>query len=230
MSRTDTTRKAMPVLSAVLCFAGLDATTLEAISRAAIRRDYEAGQVIFLEGEPCAGLHVVQDGWLKSARVSLAGREQVIRVVGPGETFNEIGVFAGIPNHVTVVALEPATVWVIPRGTLLRLRDEYPSLARIIIQNLAQRVLHLLDLVEDLSLRTTEARLARYLLEESSGEVMHRRSWTTQAEMASQLGTVLDVLNRALRSLSEEGLIQVERHQIQILDRQGLKVKAMLSE
>jgi CRP/FNR family transcriptional regulator len=218
------------MLSAVPCFAGLNATTLEAVARSAIRRSYEPEQVVFLEGDPCAGLYVVQDGWLKSVKVSLEGREQVIRVVGPGETFNEIGVFAGTPNHATIVALEPATVWVIPRETLLQLMDEYPSLARMIAQNLAQRVLHLLDLVEDLSLRTTEARLARYLLEESGGEVLHRRRWTTQAEIASQLGTVLDVLNRALRSLSEEGLIRVERHQIQILDRQGLEAKALLSE
>jgi len=230
MSRTSGAHQAVEMLSAVSSFAGLNATTLEAVARAVIRRSYQSDQVVFLEGDACAGLYVVQDGWLKSVKVSPEGREQVIRVVGPGETFNEIGVFVGTPNHVTVVALEPATVWVISRETMRRLMDEYPGLARIIAQNLAQRVLHLLDLVEDLSLRTIEARLARYLLEESSGEVLHRQRWTTQAEIASQLGTVLDTLNRALRSLSTEGLIRVERHEIQILDRQGLKAKAMLSE
>jgi len=84
--------------------------------------------------------------------------------------------------------------------------------------------------VEDLSLRTVEARLARFLLEQATGGVLRRQRWATQAEMAARLGTVPDELNRALRSLAEEGLIQVKRHQIQILDRQGLEAKVMPGE
>ena len=59
---------------------------------------------------------------------------------------------------------------------------------------------------------------------------MQRRRWSTQAEMAARLGTVPDVLNRALRSLADEGLIQIQRQQIRILDREGLERKAMQSE
>ena len=76
---------------------------------------------------------------------------------------------------------------------------------------------------------TVVARLARMLLEHSTGEVLRRRRWSTQTEMAARLGTVPDVLNRALRSLAEEGLIRIERHQIHILDRQGLRKKATMS-
>lgn len=104
-----------------------------------------------------------------------------------------------------------------------------PTLARVIIQNLAERVLHLLRLVEDLSLRSVEARLARLLLTQAMADLVQRRRWTTQAELAAQLGTVPDVLNRALRNLVEAGLIQVERHQIRILDRQGLETSAQLN-
>jgi CRP/FNR family transcriptional regulator len=91
-------------------------------------------------------------------------------------------------------------------------------------------VLNLLALVEDLSLRTVEERLVRMLLEQADEGILHRRRWATQTEMAARLGTVPDVLNRALRSLAEEGLIQVKRHQIQILDRQGLEAKVMPGE
>jgi CRP/FNR family cyclic AMP-dependent transcriptional regulator len=230
MSRHDDIRKATDVLLAAPYFVGLDAATLKAVAQATIRRDYEAGQVVFLEGEPCTGLYVIQDGWLKAVKISPAGREQILQVVGPGEVFNAIGVFVESPNPATVVALEPATVWIVRRETMLQLLDEYPDLARVIIQNLAGRVLHLVTMVEDLSLRPVETRLARLLLEQSEGEVLQRRRWTTQAEMAARLGTVPDVLNRALRSLVEKDLIEVERHQIRILDRQGLEVKAMLSE
>jgi CRP/FNR family transcriptional regulator len=150
--------------------------------------------------------------------------------VRPGEAFNEIGILAGGRNQATVEVLEPAKVWILQRDPLIRLMDEHPALARVITQNLAQRVLHLMSLVEDLSLRTVVARLARVLLEHSTGEVLNRRRWSTQTEMAARLGTVPDVLNRALRSLADEGLIQIERHQIRIIDRKGLETKAMLDD
>jgi CRP/FNR family transcriptional regulator len=222
------THDAVESLAAIPAFAGLDASLLEAIAQATILRSFDAGQVVFLEGERCVGLYVVQEGWLKAVKISMTGRQQVIRFVGPGEAFNEIGVFAGGLNQATVEALEPAKVWILQRDPLLRLMDEHPPLAHMITQNLAQRVLHLMSLVEDLSLRTVVARLARVFLEHSTDDVMNRRRWSTQAEMAARLGTVPDVLNRALRSLAEEGLIQIERHQILILDRHGLETKAML--
>ncbi len=224
----ESAQNGIAIFSSVPSFAGLDAATLEDLARAAIRREYAADQMAFLEGDPCAGLYVVQDGWLKSLKLSLSGREQVIRYVGPGEVFNEIGVFTGAANQVTVVALEKTTVWVIQRQTLHQLLDKHPQLARVVTQNLAKRVLHLMALVEDLSLRTVEARLARVLLEQANEQKLQRPRWATQAEMAARIGTVPDVLNRALRKLAEDGLVGVQRHQIQILDRLGLEERAML--
>ena len=108
--------------------------------------------------------------------------------------------------------------------------DEHPVLSRIVTKNLANRVIHLTNLIESLALQKVESRLARMFLEHSNGDLLNRRRWSTQAEMAARLGTVPDVLNRALRSLAEEGLIQIQRHQIQILDRKGLERKAMQSD
>ena len=229
MNKRESHQNAIEVFARVPAFSGVDAPTLEDIASVAIPRAYDEGQVVFLEGEPCAGLYIVQDGWLKSVKISTSGREQVIRFVGPGETFNEIGVFAGGPNLITVEALEPARVWIIPRQPLLELIEEHPALCQVVIQNLAGRILHLMSLVEDLSLRPVEARLARFLIEQASGEVVSRRHWSTQVELASRLGTVPDVLNRALRSLVEEGLIQLDRQHIQILNQPGLEEKAMLN-
>jgi CRP-like cAMP-binding protein len=219
---------AVEVLSSVASFEGLDATALETLARAAIRKEFAADQVVFLGGEPCAGLYLVQSGWLKSVKTSPTGREQVMRIVGPGEVFNEMGVLVGEANFVTVIALEPATVWVIQRITLMHLMEEHPRLSRISMQNLAKRMQHLIRLVEDLSLRTVESRLARLLLDEAATDVWSGRQWATQAELAARLGTVPDVLNRALRSLAEEGLVQIERRRIRVLDRAGLENRASL--
>ena len=59
---------------------------------------------------------------------------------------------------------------------------------------------------------------------------MPRQRWATQAEMAARLGTVPDMVNRALRKLAEAGMIHVERQQIQILDKEGLISVAQVVE
>jgi CRP/FNR family transcriptional regulator len=219
----------MPIhlLAQVPYFASLDRVQLHALAGTALRRRYDSGQLILLEGEPCTGLQVVESGWLRSLKTSTTGREQTLRVVGPGEVFSDLTLFAGRPNLVSVVALEPAELWFIPAAAVLRLLDQ-PSVARLVVQNLALRALQLLSLVEDLSLRTVTARLARLLLENAKEGVVVRRRWSTQAEMASRLGTVPDVLNRALKSLVAEGLIQVDRQQIRICELAALEMKAEL--
>lgn len=226
MPQTAMPRSATQVLSAVPYFAALNVTALDAVARTAIRRTFEPSQVVFLEGAACVGLFVVESGWLKAIKTSPAGREQVIRFVGPGEVFNEVGVLVASPNLVTIVALEPAALWIVQRETMLRLLDEHPGLARIVTQTLAERTLYLVHLIEDLSLRSVESRLARLLLEHAVNDTVQRRRWATQAEMAARLGTVPDVLNRALRDFVEQDLIAVERHQIRILDRKGLESKS----
>ncbi|MCA9969643.1 MAG: Crp/Fnr family transcriptional regulator, partial [Anaerolineales bacterium] len=122
----------------------------------------------------------------------------------------------------TAVALEPAGVWLIPRDAVWALIDAEPRLARYLIAQLAGRLLHLVDLVADLSLRSVRQRLARLLLEAADGDALHRPRWYTQAELAARLGTVPDVVQRALRSLENDGLIRVDRQQIDILDREKL--------
>lgn len=213
------------VLSAVPYFAGLDETTRQAIARSAAPRACDAGQVVFLEAAPSAGLGVVATGWLKAIKLSADGREHILDLLGPGDAFNAIGVFAGATNPATVIALEPSRVWVFPRPFLVDLLATHPALAQAVIDDLAGRVLHLITMVEDLSLRTVEARLARLLLAHTASDSLPRQRWATQAEMAARLGTVPDVINRALRTLSHEGLIRVERRRIFILDRAGLRSK-----
>lgn len=219
------------LLKSVSYFSHLDPVVQELVAQSAGRHKYAAGQVVLIEGEPCAGLYILESGWLKVTKIGLDGREQVLQMLRAGEAFNAVSVFTEAPNQATVSALEESVVWIIQREVLLKLMEEQPAFARQVIKDLADRVMHLIRLVEDLSLRSVEGRLARLLLEHAeAGGTVPRRRWATQAEMASRLGTVPDVVNRALRKLSDEGLIHVERHQIQILDKDGLKEIAQIAE
>jgi CRP/FNR family transcriptional regulator len=220
--------EANKILSAVSYFAELDPRTLETITRSASSRVYDPDQLVILEGEPASGLFVVEYGWLKVSKIAMDGREQILQFLGSGEVFNAVSVFTGAPNPATVTALETTRLWMIGREAMLRLLDSNPGMARQVIQDLAGRLTHLIALVEDLSLRTVEARLARLLLEQSTGDRVPRKKWATQTEMASRLGTVPDVVSRTLRKLADRGLIRIGRQEILILDRTELEVLARI--
>lgn len=226
----NTSMEMRELLAVLPYFQNLEAATLDVVAQAAVRRVYEPNQIILLEGEPAGGLYILQDGWLKVSKISLDGREQILQFLGRGEAFNAVGVFTDTPNPATVTALEPSTVWSIPKDRMLNLLETHPPLARIVIQDLAGRVLHLITLVEDLSLRKVESRFARLLLEEAQANVISRKRWATQTEMAARLGTVPDVVSRTIRKLIEQGILQVSRSEISILDREKLTALAAASE
>lgn len=215
-------------LQRVPVFQRLEVAVLDRLVRAAVWHEYRAGAIVFLEGEVALGFYYVHTGWLKEVKSSPEGREQILQLLGPGEIFNFMGIFVHRPNPATVIALEPAGVWLLPRAAFHDTLADNSALALHVAEALADQVVHLVQLVSDLSLHSVEARLAQRLLDQAEAEVVVRRHWSTQAEMAAQLGTVPDVLGRALRKLEEEQLIRVERHQISILDRAGLTGKALL--
>jgi CRP/FNR family transcriptional regulator len=154
------------------------------------------------------------------------GREQAMMFLRPVEVFGDIAVFTGTTYPGTVVALEPVSAWVIPAKTILDLIPRHPDLAMAVIRHLGERVLHYVNLVEDLALRSVEARLAHTLLQHAEMQdgqlIVPRREWTTFDEMAVRLGTVRDVLSRALKTLEAENLLRVEKQYIILIDPKGL--------
>jgi Mn-dependent DtxR family transcriptional regulator len=75
-----------------------------------------------------------------------------------------------------------------------------------------------------------EARFAKLILEQPEGDVIERRRWTSQTELAAHLGTVPDVLSRVTRELTKAGLIKVDKQHISILNRKGLAERAALQD
>ena len=218
------------LLRRVPFFAGLSDDVLAALAAATVERRYARGQVLFLEGDPCAGLHIVVDGEIKIFKLSPQGREQVLRQLGPGSTFNEVPVLDGGPNPASTAAVTDATLCVIGRDAIKRLAHAYPALAWALIESTARHTRHLVMMVEDLSLRSVKARLARLLLAEAqrsaaAGEI-DRSQMITQAEMAARLGTVREMIGRALRDLADDGLVVFDRHRIVIRDREALAAVA----
>ena len=207
---------------------GLDLPILEELAKSAAWKIYAPGSVVFWEGNIETNLFYLQYGWLKVIKTTPDGREQILRFLGPGEVFNEIGVFAKRPNPATAMALEETGIWLIPRHSLEQILFSHPHTALQLVENMADRFISLVALTADLSLRSVEARLAKNLIDQAKNGVIQRHRWSTLTELSAHLGTVPDVLSRAFRELTKAGLIEMDKQQIRILDQDKLAERAMI--
>lgn len=223
-SRADSPTDVAELLHNLPSFQGLSESALTEIARLAQKRSYAQGEIIALEGEPCTTVHFILKGQVKVNRVSLEGREQVMIRLNPGDAFCLVPIFDGGPNPATVEASTGVVLLAFRKEDFLQIVQRHPEVALAVLKHLSAKLRHFVGLVEDLSLRTVEARLARLLLRLATGEVVHRRM--TQQEMAAELGTVREVIGRALRGLEREGIIHFDRHRIVIVDREALEAKA----
>lgn len=218
------------ILQDIPKFQGLASEIQQALAASAVRRSFNGGQVIYIEGEPAEAVYILEAGWVKATRMTVEGREQAMMFLRPVDVFGDIAVLTGTAYPGTVTALEDVVVWAIPASTILDLIQRQPAFALAVIRHLGGRVLHYIGLVEDLSLRSVESRLARTLLQNAElrdGQmVVPRRDWTTFDQMAVRLGTVRDVLSRALKIFETENLLRVEKQSIVILNPKGLAERA----
>ncbi len=213
-------------LKAIPYFRGLEEDVLRALAAEVRWRTYETGGWIFSEGDLVSSLYHIHRGWVKAVRISPEGKEQVLRFLGPGETFNEVGMLIEQPSPATIIAMEPTELWLIPREAVREVLAARPDALLQVMENMAERLAGLVRLLSDLSLYTVEMRVIRWLLAASDETGMvYRRRWATQAALAAHLGTAPDVLRRTLRLLEGAGLIEVHRSYIRILNRGALAAR-----
>jgi len=184
---------------------------------------FERGEIVFWEADECAGLHMIRSGSVKLFKVSPHGRELVVKVLEEGATFNEVPVFDNGSNPINAAALEDCEIWIIEAGLLQDCLYRYPEMAQSVILNLSQNLRNLLKIVEELSFFQVTNRLARLISQLPSEQLVgEREDRLTQDELAARLGTVREVVARALRELERSGAIQVQRRQIHVVDEKIL--------
>ncbi|MFC1965314.1 Crp/Fnr family transcriptional regulator [Chloroflexota bacterium] len=206
-------------------FYGLDPAQLDSLGKFAFEKTAERGEILVFEGEPDNALYFVVSGVMKAFKTSADGKEQILYLIRPGESFNEVPVFSGGPNLASAEAMGPVLLYVIKRSDLEVILREYPQVALNTIQVLSRRVQHLVSLIEDLSFRHVTGRVAKILLEHA-GDGTSQGPRLTQQEMAAMAGTAREMVGRSLKSLEEEGTIRLDRHRIVITDKEALKEMA----
>jgi CRP/FNR family cyclic AMP-dependent transcriptional regulator len=189
---------------------------------------FQRGDLISLEGKPARALYFVISGAVKIFKTSADGKEQILSIVRPGESFNDVPVFDDGPNPTSAQAMGAVVIYGIEKRDFGKILRDYCQVALNVINILAGRVRQLTSLVEDLSFRPVVRRVAKILLEYAGdGAGSGRR--LTQQEMAAMAGTAREVVARSLKALEGEGLIRMDRHRIVITDRKALEDMAEVS-
>ena len=218
----------MPVsidaLRSIPYFMDLPGEDLARVRGALVEESFERGAFIQHEGDACRAMYCVREGRVRVFKTSSEGKTQVLKVMGPGETFNEVPVFDGGPNPASAQALERAILYVFGKEALRRLVRERPAVALALLAVFAGKLRHFTRLVEELSFKTVTARLANILLgfaaEASRSGPPPRMS---QQDLAAMAGTAREIVGRALKAFEREGAIRIERERILVLDPSLLK-------
>jgi CRP-like cAMP-binding protein len=209
-------------ISKLRYFAGVDPDYLGSITQLFNQKVYMKGQTIVAEGDQAENLHFVGSGVVKVFKTSPEGKEQIVKIVRPGESFNDVAVFSAGACPYSAQALGTTTViyW-IHKSNLMPLIEKNGKIAKNAIEVLAEQERILLTLVEDLSFKNVVGRVAKILLQnlEPGPEGFQK---LTQYEMAAMAGTAREVVGRSLKNLEDLGAIRLEKHKIVIADKNRL--------
>lgn len=208
----------MELLRSCPYFAELSDDLLETLLGVVTVRSYAPGESIFFEGQAAgkAALHIVESGTVRILKISVEGREQVLRLMREGDSFADVPAFDGGGYPANAAALDASTVLTIPRQPLLALMRKHPDIALGALGTMASRLRHMTGLVEDLSLRRVMSRVAHLLQANQGGANL------SQSQMASMVGTAREMVNRSLNSLADQQIIELRGQEIVIVDPERL--------
>jgi|SRR5208282_2113643 len=224
------------VLRKTPLFANLTETEMRALAARVSTRHFQRGELLFGEGDPCTGLFLVASGKIRIYKLSAAGREQVLAVEGPGSSFAELPVFDGGNYPAAASALEDAKILFISRKDFQNFCREHPDVALKVIAVVGSRLRRLVGIIEELSFTTVRQRLIAVVLRlaEANGkpskEGVHLELTMSHQDLASELGTVRELVSRNLSRLQAEGFLEVDGRKIVVKDLAGLKNEQSSSE
>jgi CRP/FNR family transcriptional regulator len=224
----------VPAKSAILAriplFTGLTEAEVQALAGRAIERRFDAGEMMFWEGEPCTGIFLIVEGTVKIFKTSASGREMMLSLETAPATVAELPLFDGGPYPASVRCMDRVLALFINKADFQNVCRQYPDVALKVLSVVGKRLRHLVGVVESMTFGSVTQRLARLLLEYSkdAGKLQFDLPLTHQ-ELASRLGTVREVVTRNLARFKGEGLIAVQGREVSILDKKGLESESEAS-
>jgi CRP/FNR family cyclic AMP-dependent transcriptional regulator len=220
----------LDTLRRVAIFADLSPAELKFLGERAVPRDYAAGELVFSEGDACAGLFVVGSGRIRIFKSSPGGREQVLSIEGPGSSVAELPVFDGGNYPASVAAIEQAHLYFISKQDFHSLCLVHPQVPLKVLKVIGGRLRKLVGIIEELSFTTVRGRLISLLIRLArSGKKtalgIEIQLPPSNQELAAQIGTVRELVSRNLSRLQAEDLIRMDAKTVTIPDLERLQAQ-----
>jgi CRP/FNR family transcriptional regulator len=189
-------------------------------------RRLERGEFLFHEGERTEAFFAVLEGQLKLVRTSPRGKELLLHLVHPGQSFAEAALFGEGTYPASAVAIEPSRVWCWPRRRFEDLLRHSPDLALALLGSVALWTRRLAAKLELLTQRRVEERVAVYVLSRAGERTLTAGDAVDLPEarnlIAAQCGTAPEVLSRTFRRLEDDGILHAEPDRVVIRDPERL--------
>lgn len=208
-------------------FQGLPQADLEQVAQITVLKSLEKGDYLFRQGDPSHGFYVVQRGAVNVHRVNASGKEQVIHIFRPGESFAEasLATLQGYPADAR--AVDASTVLLVQKAGFLDVIKRQPEFALRMLSSMALHLRVLVSQIEDVTLKDVETRLANWLLKRcpnpNATEPVNVEIASTKRVLAAELGTVSETLSRTFAKFREQNLIEVKAKSVTILNPSELK-------
>lgn len=217
------TNRISEILQKAPLFANLPPEDLRRIAGIAAWRRFGRKESVFREGDRADGFFVVAAGRVKIFKLSEDGKEQVLHIIEPGQSFAEATIFEGGVYPAHAEALADCELVFLSKRPFIEMLEKNSRMALRMLASLSKWLKRMADLVESIALRDVETRLVLYLSDELSRRGVPLRDGTvyelevSKNVLASRLGTVPETFSRTLKKLQEEGKIRVKGKQIRIL-------------
>lgn len=224
------------MLAGVPIFSGLSQDELAFLAQRTVPREFSPGQTVFAEGEPCTGLYVVESGHVRIFKSSPGGREQVLSIEGPGSSVAELPVFDGGNYPASVTAVDDATLLFVSKQDFQSLCLTHPQVSLKVLRVVGARLRRLVGIIEELSFTTVRHRLAAYLvrLAKTSGKRTDQGIEITlpanNQELASQIGTVRELVSRNLSRFQAEGMMTINGRSVTVIDLKAMEAELQSGE
>lgn len=208
-------------------FKGLPPADLEEIASFSVLRSLSKGEYLFHEGGPAEGFYVVQKGAVNVHRTNAAGREQILHIFRAGEVFAEAALASDTGYPADARATEDTTLVMVPRIPFLGLFRARPELALRMLASLGQHLRTLVALVDDLTLKDMETRLANWLLKRCPQPLRSAPATIALEQskkiLAGEMGATSETFSRALAKFREQGMLKVEGSELTVTDPLALQ-------
>lgn len=193
------------------------------ISKTIQQKEYKKGEIIYLEGEKIEKLFIINSGQVKIYNIAESGREQIIRILSPGDFIDELSILTNSPANNIAETIVDTTMCMITGEDLKRIMEKKPVIALKVIQELGRRLEKTEKLIQSIGLMSVEKRIADSLLDMANEkDVVHLT--ITKKDLASHIGMSQETLSRKLSSFQDLGWIKQQgQRKIIIKDKKALE-------